>query len=136
MRRRRAALSPLDSRLHPGPQIVALVTELERCTNIAEDALVGRQWAELELLLAEQRRITHALANAVTQSTGERPGRFDAELRRRLDAVDRRRSDQLRRLQAFHDAVGSRLTVMARAKAMRRAAQPAGTHSALIDSLR
>jgi hypothetical protein len=127
-------LSPLDN-AHPGTQIVALVSELERCIVTAEDALVAREWPQLETLLAEQRRITHALSNAVLQSAGQRPSRFDAELRRRLDAVDRRRADQLRRLQAFHDAVGSRLSVMARAKTMRRAVSPNG-RPALIDSLR
>jgi len=129
-------LSPSDDP-HPGALIVALVAELEASIAVAEDALIAREWPQLELLLAEQRRVTHAIANAVALSDGQRPERFNSELRRRLDAVDRRRADQLRRLQAFHDAVGSRLAVMGRAKAMRRAAQTAaGVRPALIDSRR
>jgi hypothetical protein len=122
---------------HPGALIVALVTELERATAAAEEALVAREWTQLELLLADQRRVTQAIANAVAATDGQRPARFNIELRRRLDVVDRRRADQLRRLKAFHDAVGSRLSVMARAKAMRRATQqPGGPQPALIDSRR
>jgi len=114
-----------------------LVTELEECTAQAEEALVARDWTQLDALLAEQRRVTHALANAVAVSDGERPERFNSELRRRLDSIDRRRADQMRRLQAFHDAVGSRLSVMARAKAMRRATYGTGVvKPALLDSRR
>jgi hypothetical protein len=122
---------------HPGTVIVALVTELEHAIATAEEALVAREWTQLELLLADQRRVTQAIANAVAATDGQRPARFNIELRRRLDVVDRRRADQLRRLKAFHDAVGSRLSVMARAKAMRRATQqPGGPQPALIDSRR
>jgi len=85
--------------------------------------------------LAEQRRITHAIAIDIAQSDGERPADFNLELRRRLQAIEMRRADQMRRLEAFHDAVGTRLAVMARAKAMRRATRdPQIDSPALLDS--
>jgi len=127
-------LSPLaESGL--GASIVANVALLEKSLVRSEDLLVARAWSELEMQLAEQRRITHAIAIDIAQSDGERPADFNLELRRRLQAIEMRRADQMRRLEAFHDAVGTRLAVMARAKAMRRATRdPQIDSPALLDS--
>lgn len=118
-----------------GASIVANVALLEKSLVRSEDLLVARAWSELEMQLAEQRRITHAIAIDIAQSDGERPADFNLELRRRLQAIEMRRADQMRRLEAFHDAVGTRLAVMARAKAMRRATRdPQIDSPALLDS--
>ncbi|GAC1403304.1 MAG: hypothetical protein NVSMB64_04780 [Candidatus Velthaea sp.] len=120
---------------HPGAAIVAYVSELEASLEATEELLVARAWPELEMQLSDQRRITHAISNAVALSEDQRPASFELELKRRLQAIETRRADQLLRLQAFHDAVGSRLAVMARAKAMRRATgPPAIDRPALLDS--
>lgn len=121
----------------PGPHIVALVAELEGSVRDAEGLLIEREWERLDALLADQRRITHAISNAVTLSDGQRPDAFDRELGRRLRAIEERRADQMRRLRAFSEAVGSRLSVMARAKLMRKARS--GDESpppSLLDSFR
>ena len=118
-----------------GASIVANVALLEKSLVRSEDLLVARAWSELEMQLAEQRRITHAIAIDIAQSDGERPADFNLELRRRLQAIEMRRADQMRRLEAFHDAVGTRLAVMARAKAMRRETRdPQIDSPALLDS--
>jgi phosphoserine phosphatase len=118
-------------------EIVALVTELERLVVAAEDLLVARDWKALEQSVLDQRRVTHGLEKAMTATAGERPADFERELRLRIARIARRRAEQLRRLEAFRDAVGSRLAVMAKAKAMRRAARPLGGPTpALINSLR
>jgi len=118
-------------------EIVALVTELESLVVAAEDLLVVRDWARLERSVSDQRRVTHALEKAMTATAGQRPESFERELHARIARIARRRADQLARLEAFRDAVGSRLAVMAKAKAMRRAARPlGGPVPALINSLR
>ncbi|GAC1422180.1 MAG: hypothetical protein NVSMB64_30690 [Candidatus Velthaea sp.] len=109
---------------HPGATIVALVGELEASLDTAEDLLVVRQWAELSAILDDQRRITHAISNAVALSAGRRPAAFEGELKSRMRAIEVRRAGQLRRLEAFHAAVASRLELMARGDAMRRATRP------------
>lgn len=124
--------------MHPGAEIVALVGELDASVVKAETFLLARDWEQLEILLADQRRLTHAIANGIALSNGQRPEAFDDELQRRLAAVQGRRADQMRRLEAFHHAIGSRLSVMARAKAMRRATRPVALldRPALLDSMR
>ncbi len=118
-------------------EIVALVTELEQLLAAAEGLLANREWAALERSVADQRRVTHALEKAIAATSDLRPEPFDRELQLRLGHIARRRADQLRRLEAFRDAVASRLAVMARAKAMRRASRPlGGPVPALINSLR
>ncbi|MFN2462006.1 MAG: hypothetical protein ABR591_15215 [Candidatus Velthaea sp.] len=122
---------------HAASAIIGFVAELEASTVAAEEALVQRDWTVLENLLAEQRRLTHAISNAVALSDGERPAAFDAELHRRLATLETRRGDQMRRLTAFHAAVGERLAVVARAKVMRRASKPLdAVRPALLNSLR
>jgi hypothetical protein len=120
---------------HPGRQIVTLVGELEAMVASAESALVERDWDALGVVLADQRRITHAISNAVLRSNGERPEGFDRELNRRLKAIETKRADQMRRLEAFHAAVGQRLTVLARGKAMRRSIEPAPNRPVLINTI-
>jgi hypothetical protein len=118
-------------------EIVALVTELERLVVAAEDLLVRRDWPALEVSARDQRRVTHALEKVMDATAGERPAQFERELSARIARIARRRADQLRRLEAFRDAVGARLATMAKAKAMRRAARPIGGPTpALINSLR
>ncbi|MGB8265503.1 MAG: hypothetical protein WCE44_04215 [Candidatus Velthaea sp.] len=123
--------------MDPAREIVLLVNELERLLVAAEDILVERDWPALERSVADQRRVMHALEKAISATDGSRPDAFDNELRMRITRSDQRRADQLRRLEAFRDALASRLGVMARAKAMRRAARPiGGPVPALINSLR
>jgi hypothetical protein len=122
---------------HPARTIIGLVGELDALVSAAEDLLTRRAWAALEKSLADQRRITHAISNAMRLSAGERPERFDLELRARLRAIAARRSEQLRRLCAYRDSIGARLEVMTRAKAMRRAVRsPELYRPTLIDSTR
>lgn len=118
-------------------EIVALVTELEGLVVAAEELLIERDWSRLEQSVSDQRRVMHALEKAMSATAGERPEAFERELQMRVARIARRGADQLQRLEAFRDAVGSRLVVMAKAKAMRRAARPIdGPVPSLINSLR
>ena len=118
-------------------EIVALVTELEGLVVAAEELLIERDWSRLEQSVSDQRRVMHALEKAMSATAGERPEAFERELQMRVARIARRGADQLQRLEAFRDAVGSRLAVMAKAKAMRRAARPIdGPVPSLINSLR
>ena len=118
-------------------EIVALVTELEGLVVAAEELLIERDWSRLEQSVSDQRRVMHALEKAMSATAGERPEAFERELQMRVARIARRGADQLQRLEAVRDAVGSRLAVMAKAKAMRRAARPIdGPVPSLINSLR
>lgn len=101
------------------------VRELERlCANL-ERALVRRRWDELERAIADSRRVTHALHNAMDEAKPARSADFDESIFRRLRHIHAIRQNQMARLQQYHDAVGERLQLMARWKAALRSMSPA-----------
>lgn len=128
---------PSGKEPHIGRQIVALMNEFDASVSLAEEFLLARAWPELKAALADQRRLTHAVSNLVAASKGRRPEAFNEELRRRLRTIEEKRADQRRRLVAFRDAVGSRLTMLGRAKAMQRAVRSTdGPPPAIINAFR
>jgi hypothetical protein len=94
--------------------------EFDASVAAADAALVARDWAQLDLLLSDQHRLTHALANALDETRGARPQAFSDEVQRRLALISERRADQMRRLIAFNHLVKQRLTVISRVREMRR----------------
>ena len=101
--------------------MVCAIVEFERSVAAAEAALVKRDWARIDALLADQRRLTHELANALEATRDVRPQAFTDEINRRIAGISDRRADQLRRLIAFNHLVNSRLTMISRSRGMRRA---------------
>jgi hypothetical protein len=100
--------------------MVRIIVEFERSVAAAEPALLDHDWKKVGALLSDQRRLTHALANALEETQAYRPQAFTDEVNRRIRGISDRREDQLRRLIAFNHLVHSRLTMMARAREMRR----------------
>jgi hypothetical protein len=100
--------------------IEASVAELEALCGRIERALMMRQWPELEAAIADSRRVTHALQNAMEEAHGMRTASFDEQVFRRLRYVHVIRENQMTRLQQYHDAVGERLRLMARWKSALR----------------
>jgi hypothetical protein len=133
--RRRRARS-LRSAEAPGTEIVVLMTEFERSVAAADDELVGRNWPQIDVLLSQQRQLTIALLRALEATRSERPVAFTNEVQRRAVAIFERRGDQLRRLIAFNHAVGSRLSVIARTRQMRRGYGDDASKPRIFDDLR
>lgn len=92
------------------------VAALEALCGTLERALMRREWDDLAAGIADSRRITHALANAMEDSREVRDPSFDEGILRRLRYIHAIRQNQMSRLQQYHDAVGERLQLVARWK--------------------
>ncbi len=116
-------------------EIIGTIVEFEQSVAEAEGALVIRDWPRIDALLSDQRRLTHALANALEATRDARPQTFTDEVNRRLGGITERRADQLRRLIAFNHLVNSRLTMIARSRGMRRSSADTSPAPRILDSL-
>jgi hypothetical protein len=97
----------------------AIQTELaalEALCGQLERALMTRRWDALEAAIADSRRITHALQNAMDAAAEVRTKEFDDAIFARLRYVYAIRENQMARLQHYHSAVGERLQVVTRWK--------------------
>lgn len=114
------------------------VRDLERLCGRLERSLMLRRWDELETAIADSRRITHALQNAMDDASPVRDAAFDEKIQRRLYYVHAIRQNQMVRLQQYHDAVGDRLRLMARWKTALKtlAARANAAKPAALDSFR
>jgi Mg2+ and Co2+ transporter CorA len=90
--------------------------ELETLCGRLERSLMHRRWDEVETAIADSRRITHALQNAMDDAREVRDSSFDETVKRRLYYVHAIRQNQMERLQQYQDAVRERLRLMARWK--------------------
>jgi hypothetical protein len=89
---------------------------LEAHCGQLERALMNRQWDLLETAIADSRRITHALQNAMDAAKDARTKEFDDAVTARLRYVFAIRENQMARLRHYHDAVGERLQLLTRWK--------------------
>ena len=78
------------------------------------------RWSDLDLTLADQRRVTQALINVVHATMNERTPEFDDQLKRRIDRIYAVRDNQLKRLMVYRDNIRKRLRVLSQAKQVRR----------------
>lgn len=104
----------------PRREIVAFVEELERLCAKAERELTSLRWSDLDVTMADQRRVTQALINTVHATMDVRPPEFDKQVRKRIDRIYAYRDNQLKRLVAYRDNVRGRLRLIAKAKEARR----------------
>lgn len=95
-------------------EIVAEVTQLEQLCNEMELALRETDFARLDAAIADARRTTHALENAMHAAADVRDERFDATLFARLQKIFDVREEQQRRLEMHRDSIGERLNAIAR----------------------
>lgn len=119
-------------------EVETAIRDLEKLCGRLERSLMLRRWDELETAIADSRRITHALQNAMDEARPVRDVAFDEKIQRRLYYVHAIRQNQMERLQQYHDAVGDRLRLMARWKTALKtlAARANATKPAALDSLR
>lgn len=96
--------------------VEAPLGELEALCGRIEQALMRRQWPEMDAAIADSRRAMHALQNAMEEAEGARTPGFDESVFRRLRHIEAIRQNQMTRLQQYHDAVGERLRLVARWK--------------------
>ncbi|HXF33682.1 MAG TPA: hypothetical protein VN603_03855 [Candidatus Acidoferrales bacterium] len=101
-------------------EIVALVEELDQLCADGERHLMSLRWSDLDLTLADQRRVTQALINVVHATMNERTPEFDDQLKRRIDRIYAVRDNQLKRLMVYRDNIRKRLRVLSQAKQVRR----------------
>jgi hypothetical protein len=101
-------------------EITETIAEFDRSVAAADTALAARDWPQIEEMLDTQHRLTHALLNMLDETRDVRPQAFTDEVDRRIALISERRADQLRRLIAFNHLVKQRLTVISRAREMRR----------------
>ncbi len=112
-------LSPLsDSVLLD--RIVEHVTALERLCNEIERSLRQPDWQRLDAALADTRRTMHEFENAMGEAMSLRTSEFDRVIFARLQRVYAVRQEQMKRLQAIHDATGEKLRMLSRWKTYAR----------------
>ncbi|HLI95036.1 MAG TPA: hypothetical protein VKT72_02995 [Candidatus Baltobacteraceae bacterium] len=97
--------------------VESALRELEALCGRLERALMTRRWEDVESAMADSRRMTHALQNAMDDALSVRDAAFDEQIMHRLYYVRAIRQNQMTRLQQYRDAVGERLQLIARWKA-------------------
>ncbi|HTJ27767.1 MAG TPA: hypothetical protein VMA36_16545 [Candidatus Limnocylindria bacterium] len=103
----------------PRAEIVEAILAFERSCLAADAALVERRWPDFRAALASQRQLTGRLAELFAATPQFAPD-GDPRVRQRLLGVFKYREDQLRRLRAYHEQVGTRLSTLAKMRAFRR----------------
>lgn len=123
---------PLDER----EVLLAAVEEqlhaLETLCGTLETALMRRRWNDLDAAIADSRRVTHALQNALDDARSARDEAYDEAISKRIRYVFAIRQNQMVRLQQFNGAVTERLSLLARWKsAVRSMGKPRQTQPRL-----
>jgi hypothetical protein len=108
---------------------------LETLCGTLETALMRGDWAELNAAVADSRRVTHALQNALDDARGMGTPSFDQDVLRRIRYVFAIRQNQMARLQQFNEAIGERLSLLARWKSAMRSMSVARKSSSRLASL-
>jgi predicted outer membrane protein len=116
---REALLAAVESALY---ELETLCVRLER-------GLMRRQWSDIDAAIADSRRITHALQNAMEDAASVRDREFDQRVMRRLSHVHAIRQNQMERLQQYQDAVSQRLQLIARWKGAVKSISRRGTRA-------
>jgi hypothetical protein len=117
----------------PRVEIVEAILALERSCLAADAALVERRWRDLTAAFREQARLTARLADLFATSPECSPER-DPRVRKRLHGVFVYREDQLRRLRAYRDEVGSRLRTIGKMRAFSRAVGTAPVPARILNA--
>lgn len=118
--------------------VESALRELEMLCGRLERALTTRGWEALQSAIADSRRITHALQNAMDDAKGVRDPAFDEQVTRRLRYVHAIRQNQMARLQQYQGAIHERLSLIARWKSALRSlgAKNAPRGLSAVDSFR
>lgn len=97
------------------------VVALEQISIAFDGALETQNWAQCAALMADYRRITHALANAMLASKDTRDAAFETQLRARSKRVMDRRDRHIEQLEEVHRVSGEKLRSISNWKIYARA---------------
>jgi hypothetical protein len=97
------------------------VGRLEALCNEIELSLRSNDMVRLGTAIADSRRGMHALENAMEAARAQRTAEFDDAVFARLRKIYDVRDVQMKRLQAYRDAMGERLQTLSRWKVYARA---------------
>jgi hypothetical protein len=96
------------------------INELERLCGEINAALDERNWARLAGAIADSRRVTHAMENAMADAMPYRDARFNQAVFARLQRIFSYRQERMRELEAFHHEVAEKLKQISRWKVYAR----------------
>lgn len=99
--------------------VVETIIALERSCLDADAALVEQRWDGVAAAFQTQSQLTARLALLFGSAPHTAPAR-DAKVARRVDGILAYRDEQLRRLQAYHDDVATRLSSIGKVNAFAR----------------
>ncbi len=114
------------------------ICELERLCVEIDASITERNWDRLGAALADSRRVTHSVQNAMGDATPYRTAEFDKAVFARLQQIYAYRQERMDALQQIHDDIGERLRQLSRWKGYARSIAGAErrTRSKLFDSRR
>ena len=112
--------------------VVRTIIALERSCLDADAAIVERRWDDVGAALCAQSALTQELAGMFDAAPHAAPGN-DAKVEQRVRGILAYRDDQLRRLQAYHAEVGTRLNAIGRVNAFARSLGKRANAARLLD---
>lgn len=96
------------------------INELERLCVEIDASINERDWNRLGTALADSRRVTHSMQNAMDGAVAHRTAEFDEAAFARLRQIFAYRQERMDRLQTIHDEIGERLRQLSRWKTYAR----------------
>ena len=104
--------------------IAAAINELERLCLEINAAIDAHDWKRLNAAIADSRRVTHEVENAMGEGAAFRTPDFDKAAFERLQQVFSYRAERLNTLQDIHREIGERLRKLSLWKTYARAVAP------------
>lgn len=110
---------------------------LEDICAETERALSSKDWAAFQTVMADSRRVTHALQNAMDAAAHVRDESFDAVTFARARRIYAIRENQVARLKTYNEAVGEKLAQITKLKRLAKTvgAKNAPSRLASLDRL-
>lgn len=96
------------------------INELERLCIEIDASINERNWDRLGAALADSRRVTHSVQNAMGDAMSYRTAEFDRAAFARLQEIYAYRQERMDKLQAIHEDIGERLRQLSRWKTYAR----------------
>jgi hypothetical protein len=112
--------------------VARTIVALERSCLDADAAIVERRWDDVGAALSAQAALTGELAALFDAAPHAAPS-ADAKVAQRVRGIVNYRDDQLRRLRAYHDEIGSRLHSIGRVNAFSRSLGKRANPARLLD---
>jgi len=96
------------------------IKELERLCIEIDAAVVDEDWPRLNAAIADSRRVTHAMENAMAEAKPYRDATFDKAAFARLQQIYSYRQERMKVVEEIHNDIGDRLRSLSRWKGYAR----------------